>query len=147
MDVGVVVRDQRGRAVGGLGKSDFEIRDEGKKRAISAFTIQTFTPPGSSREQRRAPERAAQPAPPVRPRFVGLLFDDLNSNLAELGNSQVAAKRFVTEGLASGDQVAIFTTSSAQVIPFTAEVATLVKAIEGLRVGQVWSWECEYPFE
>lgn len=136
VDVGVVVRDKRGRAVGGLRKNDFEIRDDGKKREIAAFTLQTFTPLGSTVEQSKAPERAAQPAPPVRPRFVGLLFDNLNSNLAELGNSQVAAKRFVREGLAAGDQVAIFTTSSAQIIPFTAEVATLVSAIEGLKVGQ-----------
>lgn len=136
VDVGVVVRDKRGRAVSGLQKRDFEIRDEGKNREIKAFTIQTFTPPASIGEQSQAPERAGQPVAPVRSRFVGLLFDDLNSNLAELGNSQVAAKRFVTEGLAAGDQVAIFTTSSAQLIPFTAEVATLVSAIEGLKVGQ-----------
>ncbi len=136
VDVGVVVRDKRGRAVGGLQKRDFEIQDEGKNREIRAFTIHTFTPPGSSGEQSQAPERAGQSVAPVRPRFVGLLFDDLNSNLAELGNSQVAAKRFVREGLAAGDQVAIFTTSSAQIIPFTAEVATLVSAIEGLKVGQ-----------
>ena len=136
VDVGVVVRDKRGRAVSGLQKSDFEIRDEGKNREIKAFTIQTFVPSGIRGERSIAPERAGQAAATVRPRFVGLLFDDLNSNLAELGNSQVAAKRFVREGLAAGDQVAIFTTSSAQVIPFTAEVATLVSAIEGLRVGQ-----------
>jgi VWFA-related protein len=136
VDVGVVVRDKRGRAVGGLRRNHFEIRDDGKTREIAAFTIQTFTPSGSSGEQSKAPEQAAQSAPPVRPRFVGLLFDDLNSNLAELGNSQLAAKRFVREGLAAGDQVAIFTTSSAQIIPFTAEVATLVSAIEGLKVGQ-----------
>jgi VWFA-related protein len=136
VDVGAVVRDKRGRAVGGLRKSDFEVRDDGKKREIKAFTIQTFTPAASSVERSQTPERAAQPAPPVRPRFVGLLFDDLNSSLAELRNSQVAAKRFVAAGLAAGDQVAIFTTSSAQIIPFTAEVATLVSAIEGLKPGQ-----------
>ena len=56
VDVGVVVRDKRGRAVSGLQKRDFEIRDEGKNREIKAFTIQTFTPPGSSREQSQAPE-------------------------------------------------------------------------------------------
>lgn len=72
----------------------------------------------------------------MRARFVGLLVDDLNSNLAELRNSQLAATRFVRENLAAGDRVAIFTTSHAQILPFTSDVPALVAAIESLKPNQ-----------
>ncbi len=35
----VVVRDGHGRAVPGLQRGDFEIRDEGKKREIRSFVV------------------------------------------------------------------------------------------------------------
>jgi VWFA-related protein len=130
VEVGVVVRDSRGRAVGGLQKSDFEVRDAGKKREISAFSVHTFTPAASARES----DSPSPPAPEVLPRFVGLLFDDLNSSLGEFRYAQVAAERFVKEGLAPGDRVAVFNTYGQQIIPFTADVPRLVEAIEGMRV-------------
>ena len=67
VDIGVVVRDSQGHSVRGLSKSDFEIRDEGKWREITAFSVQSFTPAGTAPE--RAPDaRDAVPtlAPPVR---------------------------------------------------------------------------------
>src|ERR1700679_994680 len=44
----VVVRDGRGRAVQGLQRGDFEVRDEGKKREIRSFTVQTLVHPRSA---------------------------------------------------------------------------------------------------
>ena len=133
VEAGVVVRDSRGRAVAGLRQSDFEIRDGGKLRAITFFSVNTAAPAAAPAAP--AKDNPAAPAPPeVRPRFVGLLFDDMNSNLGEFRSAQVAAKRFVQEGLSAGDRVAVFTTSRAQVIPFTTEAAPLIEAIEGLRI-------------
>jgi hypothetical protein len=40
-ETNVVVRDGRGRAVPGLQRADFEIRDDGKKREIRSFVVQT----------------------------------------------------------------------------------------------------------
>jgi VWFA-related protein len=77
---------------------------------------------------------AAPPPAEVRPRFVGLLFDDMNSDLGEFRPAQLAAERFVKEGLAAGDRVAVFTISRAQIIPFTTDAAPLIAAIEGLRI-------------
>lgn len=134
VEVGVVVRDRRGRVVGGLQKSDFEVYDAGKRREISAFSVHTFTPAASPKESGRAAGAPSPPAPEVLPRFVGLLFDDMNSGLGEFRYAQVAAERFVKAGLAPGDRVAVFNTYGQQIIPFTADVPRLVEAIEGMRV-------------
>src|ERR1017187_5828283 len=50
----VVVRDQRGRSVGGLKQGDFEILDEGKPRAMAAFSVET-PEPGPAAELAAAP--------------------------------------------------------------------------------------------
>jgi len=39
VDIAAVVRDSRGNPVGGLTKSDFEVRDEGKRRDIAALYV------------------------------------------------------------------------------------------------------------
>lgn len=133
VEAGVVVRDSRGRAVAGLQRGDFEIRDGGKVRAITVFAVNTATPavPAAAPAKRNP---AAPPPPEVRPRFVGLLFDDMNSDLGEFRPAQLAAERFVKEGMSAGDRVAVFTTSRAQVLPFTTEAGPLIEAIEGLRI-------------
>lgn len=130
VEVGVVVRDRRNQPVKGLDRKDFEIREGGKKREIAAFSVLTFIPAEAAKAAEKGQEAAVLP----RGRFVGLLFDDLNSDLAEFRNSQLAAQRFVKEGLAAGDQVAIFTTTQAQVAPFTADPERLVSVIESLRM-------------
>ncbi len=133
VEAGVVVRDPRGRAVPGLQRGDFEIRDGGKLRAITVFAVNTATPvvPAAAPAKRNP---AAPPPPVIRPRFVGLLFDDMNSDLGEFRPAQLAAERFVKEGMSAGDRVAVFTTSRAQVLPFTTEAGPLIEAIEGLRI-------------
>jgi len=67
VEVPVVVREGRQRTVGGLTKGDFEIYDNGKKQAITAFSVQIshrrappplparpLTPPGREASQRPA---------------------------------------------------------------------------------------------
>jgi len=44
---------------------------------------------------------------------------------------KAAARRFISQGLASGDRVALFTASGKQLVPFTAATAKLVEAIDG----------------
>ena len=133
VEAGVAVRDSRGRAVAGLQRSDFEIRDGSKTREITLFSTNTAVPvTPTAASAKKTP--VAPPPSEVRPRFVGLLFDDMNSNLGEFRSAQVAAKRFVKEGMSEGDRVAVFTTSTAQVLPFTTDAAPLIEAIESLRI-------------
>ena len=100
VEVAVVVRDPGGHAVAGLAKDDFEIADEGRKRQIGAFSVETSAPLAT-------PAPSQGEAPPVVPstpaaasqRYVALLFDDMSMGLAELAAAQAAALRFVKEGL------------------------------------------------
>src|ERR1019366_3241640 len=83
VEVGVVVRDTHGHAVGGLTMDDFEIEDSGKKQAITTFSVEgrpvrSQAPAVAGREPPATARSGSQVPPPVRaPRFLGLVFDDL----------------------------------------------------------------------
>ncbi|SPE40498.1 conserved hypothetical protein [Candidatus Sulfopaludibacter sp. SbA3] len=138
MDVGVVVRDAHGHVVPGLQREDFQVVDDGKERAITSFAVDT----ARARPRPAAPEKGtAQPEPsapaptnPQRPpRFVVLFFDDADTNTGDLTHAQIAARRFVKEGLTPGDRVAIMTSSSAHTLDFTSDTAKMVDTIGRLK--------------
>lgn len=133
VEIGVVVRDSRGHSVGGLTKSDFEVRDEGKRREISAFSVQSFTPARSAAAGAPAAAGAAStPAPSAQPqpRWVGMVFDDLSMPMSDLYHAKTAAQRFLQAGLAANDRVGVFTISGGLVLPFTADAAEVAAAID-----------------
>src|SRR5208282_3423605 len=130
----VVVRDPRGRAVCGLTKEDFAVRDSGKGREVSAFSVEVSTPAASNspRPARPAPQpETPSIAPPqIQPgrnspniRWIALVFDDLNTPTADLGRAKIAARRFIREAVGSGDRVGIFTTSGAKTLEFSGDTA------------------------
>jgi VWFA-related protein len=124
VEVGVVVRDARGRTISGLSRGDFDVEDSGKKREITAFAVETSSAlPVSGEREKLADSR-------VRPRFVALLFDDFSMGASELAQVKTAAKLFLKEGLSTGDRVAIFTMSKQQVVPFTDDVPKLIAAVD-----------------
>ncbi len=141
VDIGVVVRDPGGRAVAGLKQTDFQVWDDGRPRTITSFTVDTArapqlaasrqpgvaAPPDLAADQRR-PASGAKP-----PRYVLLFFDDANTSLGDLTHAQTAARRFVREGLAAGDLVAIMTSSGAHALEFTAGREQMVEAIGRLK--------------
>jgi VWFA-related protein len=140
----VVVRDSHGRAVSGLTKDNFVVFDAGHKRDLAAFSIDAFTPPAGTlpRSPGSAPEVPAQattPTPklptsnPAFGRWIGLLFDDINTAPGDLAHTKIAASRFIKEGVESGDRIAVFTTSSSVTSRFTNDSAAILTAITKLQ--------------
>ncbi|MBM3756504.1 MAG: VWA domain-containing protein [Acidobacteria bacterium] len=89
VDVNVVgvycsVRDKAGNFVIGLKKEDFDVRDEGKKRAISYFSGEASTP-----------------------LTVALMIDVSGSVASFLEEEKIAAGRFFREVLQAGDQAMV----------------------------------------
>jgi VWFA-related protein len=135
VEVPVVVRDGRHRAVAGLTKDDFEIYDAGKKQTITAFSVQRFISPvdaGGGAKAAVTPSAAADGAGPkgeTRSRFVALCFDDLNIDAAALKPAKDAAEQFVKTGLARGDRVAVVSTAQPREVEFIGDVPRLVERI------------------
>jgi len=133
VEVAVVVKDNKGQTVADLTKSDFEIRDAGKKRDVSSFAIQTRTPAAAAIPNQTGAPTTTTPLPQARPRFVAIVIDDLNSAFPEFRRSQVAASKFVREGLSAGDRVGIFSTYGQQLLPFTSNSKQIADAIDKMR--------------
>ena len=155
VEVEVVVRDRQGHPVGGLTKSDFQIRDGGKPRAISDFSVQKrlALAVGVAARAPAAASDAPTPAPPVQaqPRWVGIVFDDFDLPPADLFNAKAAAKRFLKDGLSANDRVSVITTARGTVAPFTADVAKISEGIDkvSLQERKVRSGSCPLiePYE
>ena len=145
VEVPVVVRDGQHRAVPGLTRDDFEIYDAGKKQAITAFSVQSFTPQGDAgggAKPAAIPAAAAATATATagpRPRFVALCFDDLNIDQAALKPAKDAAERFVKTSLAPGDRVVVVTTAQSQDSEFIGDVPKLVEQIAKVTARRTFS--------
>jgi VWFA-related protein len=135
VELDAVVRDQQGRPVAGLERSDFEILDQGKPRPIAAFSVETRT----AEEPRTGPGFRV-PAPPIGPgatppigRSTLLFFDDFHASFEQLRRTGVAAEQFARHAAAAGTRAAIFTASQGLVLDFTTNADTLTAAIHKLR--------------
>jgi VWFA-related protein len=130
--VPVVVRDKKGKAVGTLRQEGFQLFDKGKPQVISRFSVEksgagkviaAVRAPGAPNEKGGAP-------PVIAPdRFVGLLFDDIHTNFADLAMARAGAQKFLASSLKSTDRAAIFTTSGQTTLDFTDDRDLLNKTL------------------
>ena len=136
VEVPVVVRNGKGSAVAGLTRQDFELFDTGRKREISSFSIETTAHPAAPAPGNTAagpitsPPSAASATTPRR--FLALVLDDLNTDFANLRRAKLAADRFVSQKLAPGDTVGIFTTALSGTVLFTSDAGKLREAIDAV---------------
>jgi VWFA-related protein len=135
--VSVVVRDRNGRVIRGLKQSQFRLLDNGRPQAITSFQVETgpgakggsAAAPVAAGTARAVPREPAAPATAPKPRYVALLFDDVNSNRNDLMEARIAALRFMHEELGPGDRMAVFTISGMQSLGFSRDRAALAKTI------------------
>ena len=157
----VIVRDRHGRAVPGLTKDDFTVFESGKKRDLTAFSMESFTPatviPASAPKNSAAESVATQPSAPVQNpasgRWIALMFDDINTAPGDLGHARNAATRFIREAVRGGDHIAVFTTSGGKSSEFmndaNAILATIAKVQSHPRIsaGGIASCPRMTPYE
>lgn len=138
VEVGVVVRDDKGKVVSGLKQGDFAVYDDGKKQTVSQFSVETRIlriPTGRTPE---APTPTAeQPGQGAqqqrRARYVVLYFDDLNTKYGDIRHVQLAAENFIHTGVGPEDKVALFTASGTANMDFTPDATELLSAIDNLK--------------
>ena len=121
VELAVMVRDAKERAVGGLRKEDFEVFDQGVRQTVSVFAANS------------APDPAAAAESAAPPRYLALFFDDTRAGVVPLQNARNAATQFVASAMRPRDHVGIFTTSGAETLDFTQDRQTLTAALARLR--------------
>jgi VWFA-related protein len=138
--VRVVVRDQKGNAVGALTQEDFRLFDNGKPQSISHFSVETSAPkPATEPKARQAPDDGKEgeeegTAAQVTPlRYVGLYFDDVHASFEDLVRSRDAADGYLKSSVHQGDRVGIFTASGQGQADFTDDLDAIHKALSLLR--------------
>jgi VWFA-related protein len=126
VEVPVTVIDRDGNPIRGLDASNFEILDEGKKRAVTAFDRIDF----ASKESMQS----VSPMNPAARRNFMLLFDLSYSNPKTLQRAQQAARDFVKTSVERRDLVSVATIDVSRgfrlLTAFTTDRALVASAIE-----------------
>ena len=140
IEVGVVVRNHDGRAIGGLKREDFVVIDQGLPRELTFFSVETPGVKGGGQQptenlaggaSRAVAVSDRQPAG-APPRFIVLYFEDFGTSSGDLKRAQIAGRRFIREGLDDSDRVAVFSTSG-DMLDYTGDKAQLIAAIDRIR--------------
>jgi VWFA-related protein len=116
--VPVVVVDKQGRSLAGLGRDDFTVEEDGKKRTIVGFTViksaandskglvdggQSSAAGGGAPDTTAGTSQSAAPAT----RHVIFLFDDRHITTSDLALVQNAATHLFEKALAPSDDAAV----------------------------------------
>jgi VWFA-related protein len=131
VQVDAVVTDGKGNHVTTLGSEDFEVFQDGERRAITAvFYVdadERWEPLGHPGIAEAIPARPRDPR-----RTIALIVDDLRMSFESLARTRTGLGRFIDEHLRSEDLVSLVTTSG-DATPFTFRRAELRAAASRLR--------------
>ena len=146
--VPVVVRDAGGRAIGNLGRDDFDLFDNGKPQMISRFTLEKAeAAPGAPKAKPTSVSAdASGPANDgtthadvesdgIPDHFTAWLFDDLHMSPTDLVYTREAARRRFDAGKHTLDRAAVFTTSGLTMQEFTSDREKLHAALAAIGTG------------
>jgi len=137
--VPVVVRDKQGGAVDGLKAEDFQVFDNDKPHAISAFNVERRGTPEpaqegatASGEQPSAPATAS-PQPAALPELVVVfLFDDMHMGFEDLSYARKAGIGALIRTLSGSTVAAVVSTSGRVNSGLTRDPAKLHQAMLSL---------------
>ncbi|MGB7729369.1 MAG: VWA domain-containing protein [Candidatus Acidiferrum sp.] len=150
VQVHVIVRDNAGKPVEGLGKEDFQLFDNGKLQPISTFAVESAQSrkersEAAEKNQQNEEENAAGNSVTLPVRFVALTFDDVHLKMEDAGPLRAAAAQFV-DAMAPADRVGLFSTSGQFTLDFTNDKEALKRKLLGLLPrGQLNSSTTECP--
>jgi VWFA-related protein len=136
VQVPVVVRDKKGKAVGNLKKEDFQLFDRGKPQYIARFSMEAATGRVKGAIETKTPvENSPDTLPPsdTPDRFIAYLFDDVHTSFANLAQVRDAVKRHIDSALRTTDRAAIYTTSGQTTLDFTDDRDALHSTLAQLR--------------
>ena len=119
--VDVVVLDRKGRPVGGLGRDDFTISEDGRRQDISEFQAVAVSRPAglaaagaSSREKERPAVVSTNAGAAATPgRAFAIVFDDVNLTRAQADEARKAVIHFLDGAASPDDTVSLVTTGGA----------------------------------
>lgn len=133
VEVGVVVRDGRGKPVEGLTQNDFEIYDQGKRQRIALFSVESSlraAAPAPVNNQPNSPNQPPPAPPPApKPRYIAFYFDDNNMPASDLTFARKATEKYINESMEPTDKVGIFTSSTTVTYDFTNDKQKLIGAL------------------
>jgi VWFA-related protein len=152
VQVSVVLRDAKGRAVGNLRKEDFQLLDDRKLQPIKSFSVEQSgmakaeqaPTQGSNGIAAAALAESHKPASAPE-RDVAYLFDDLHSAMEDLAAAKESAGKQLV-GLRAGDRVAVISTSGEVQVDFTDDREKLRHALQSLKPHPILpSTDCPPP--
>jgi VWFA-related protein len=141
--VDAVVTDRDGRIVTDLTAGDFEVRQDGKRQAVtfaqfipvvaSPAAVSSVPPPGARADTPALPPIAAKRGDIQR--TLAIVVDDLGLSFESLQNTQRALHEFVDREIRPTDLVALVRTggTGGGLQPFTTDRRVLHAAIDALR--------------